>query len=189
VDGAGSAAGTSTVAVSDAADGRFDPQHRQRRGGLAALREDRLRQHSPRWHAGKFLVRRAQQCSRAQPEDQDRHRQHDRGEQKTEAGEHELEFRLGGGLQRAVGAEGNAVTTELAAFAAANQAESRIQQTGPICFVQSCGCECPSCEPKSAWDPFKKGCAGAQGVITKCPNWAEFRGFVLNAPRSSAISR
>ena len=50
--------------------------------------------------AGKFLVRGAQQGRGAKPEHQDRHRQHDRGEQKTEAGEHGREFRLAsvGGL-------------------------------------------------------------------------------------------
>ena len=44
--------------------------------------------------AGKFLMRGAQQGRRAKPEDQDRHRQDDRGEQETKTGEHGREFRL-----------------------------------------------------------------------------------------------
>ena len=43
--------------------------------------------------AGTSLARAQQGCG-AEPEHQDRHRQHDRGEQKTEAGEHGHDFRL-----------------------------------------------------------------------------------------------
>ena len=45
--------------------------------------------------AGELLVGRAQQRGGAQPEDQYRHRKYDRGEQKTEAGQHgKARFRL-----------------------------------------------------------------------------------------------
>jgi hypothetical protein len=68
-------------------------------------------------------VSRAQQRRRAEPEDQDRHRQHGRSEQETEAGEHGREFHL-----RKRSGEGplsieNAVTTELTALASERTAQ------------------------------------------------------------------
>ena len=66
---------------------------------VALLGEHRFGRRPPRRDAGKFLMRGAQQRRGAKPEHQDRHRQYDRGEQKTKTGEHGREFRLAGGLQ------------------------------------------------------------------------------------------
>ena len=97
---AGSAGGARPVAVAGAAAGassgaflrgrRIDAQHRQHRCWWLRLccANIGFGGGAPRRSAGEFLVRRAQQRRRAKPEDQDRHRQHDRGEQKTKAGEH-----------------------------------------------------------------------------------------------------
>jgi len=81
------------------------------------------------------------------------------------------------------------VITGLAAIAAANQAESTIQQTGAICFLQSCGSNARHPRRKAASAAISRPPRAFTGVITKCPNWAEFRGFVLNVPLSSSISR
>src|SRR5258705_11159078 len=67
----------------------IDAQQRQHRPrGFALLRERRFGGRMPKRITGKFLVGGAQQRRRAKPEDQYRHREQDRGEQKTETWEH-----------------------------------------------------------------------------------------------------
>jgi hypothetical protein len=60
---------------------------------------------------------RTEQRRRAEPEDQYRHRQHDRGEQKTEAGQHGEAGSTFAGFCKGLRDQGNAVNTALAAFA------------------------------------------------------------------------
>jgi hypothetical protein len=57
-------------------------------------------------------------------------------------------------MAKAFVASGNAVTTGLAAFATANQAESRIQQSAPIRGPEKGPTKCP---PKRAEMPAKTG--------------------------------
>ncbi|WP_428143202.1 hypothetical protein [Bradyrhizobium sp.] len=85
--------------------------------------KDRLGHHPSRRDVGNFLMGGAQQGGCAKAEDQDGCGQDDCGEQKTDSREHGLGFRQ----MRLLRPSGNAVITGLAAFAAANQAESRIQ--------------------------------------------------------------
>jgi hypothetical protein len=80
------------------------------------------------------------------------------------------------------------VDTGLAAFAAANQAESRIQQSAPCRRLQKQWRKCPPNRLKTASKTgFDLGISG-QDAVTKYLIRARFRGFVLNAPLSSAIS-
>ena len=80
----------------------LDLQHRQNGSlsngslGFGSLRKNRLGARMPRRSAGKLLVSGTQQRRCAESEHQYRHRQHDRGEQKTKAREHERQFRLRG---------------------------------------------------------------------------------------------
>ena len=111
------AAGTLSVPSGSAGGGSTRSIASTGLGGFGLLRKHRFGSGAPRRVAGKFLVRRAEQRRRAKPEDQYRRRQHDRGEQKTEAGEHGgANSAFAGVLQRPLSI-GNAVTTELAAFA------------------------------------------------------------------------
>ena len=82
-------------------------------GGGPSFRraEHRLGRRPSRGKVGKFLMRGAQQGGGAKPENQDRHRKHDRGEQETKAGKHGREFHPSLMSARAIDAIGNAVTT------------------------------------------------------------------------------
>jgi hypothetical protein len=63
---------------------------------------------------------------------------------------------------------------ELAAFAAANQAESRIQQTGPICFVQSGACTLVMRAEKLRLQPPGRGTPGIHGSSQNARNGPDF---------------
>jgi hypothetical protein len=105
-DGFGSAGGGSTRSIAST--------------GLVAsilLRKNRFGTGVPRWRAGNFFMSRAEQRRRTKPEDQYRHRQHDRGEQKTEAGQHREASSTFAGFCKGLRDQGNAVNTEWAAFA------------------------------------------------------------------------
>jgi hypothetical protein len=92
-------------------------------------------------------------------------------------------------MAKAFVASGNAVTTGLAAFATANQAESRIQQSAPICGPEKRLTKCPPNGPKCLTKPAPIRVFPGLALITKYLIWDGFRGFVLNAPRSSSTSR
>ena len=80
--------GVSSGAFSSAAGGSTRSIASTGLAGFGLLREYGFGGGAPGRVAGEFLVGGAQQRRRAEPEDQYRHRQHDRGEQKTEAGQH-----------------------------------------------------------------------------------------------------
>jgi hypothetical protein len=88
-----------------------------------------------------------------------------------------------------LGLYGNAVTTELAGFAAANQLNREYSKWARSGSYKVVAGKAAIRAETSRLQPFIQPTPGVGGVITKCPNWAGFRGFVLNAPLSSSISR
>jgi len=113
-------------------------QRRHRR--FVLLSEHGFRRRAPRRDAGELFMGCAQQRGRAKPEDQNRHRQDDRREQKPKTGEHGRQFRLAQRGCRAVDAEGNAVTTQETRILTANQADSRVsQRLEAVCYKMGGG--------------------------------------------------